>query len=108
MFFGECVIPPEKSMYNVHPLEGLHSIKSKLRVKKWNYDTTKKFQDSWAIKLPSEKLCVRLDGNLHTMKCKICTKVERKNNVLYAKWDFLVKHAGHRKVTKDLRTLWLG
>jgi hypothetical protein len=68
MFFGKCVIPPEKSMSNVHPLEGLHSIKSKLRVKKWNYDTTIKFQDSWAIKLPSAKLCVRLDGNLHTMK----------------------------------------
>jgi hypothetical protein len=28
--------------------------------------------------------------------------VEGKDKVLFAKWDFLVKHAGHRMATKDI------
>jgi hypothetical protein len=28
--------------------------------------------------------------------------VEGKNKVLFAKWDSLVKHAGHRKAAKDI------
>ncbi len=100
--------PMKKSLPNIHPLEGRHTIKSRLGVKNWNYDTTKKFQDSWATKLPWAELCVRLDGSLHIVKCKICSEVERKNKLLFVKWDSLGKHASHRKVAKDLRTLQLG
>ncbi len=108
MFFREFVIPHEKSLPNIHPLEGLHPIKSRLGGKKWNYDTTKKIQDSWSTKLPWAELCVRLDGSLHIVKCRICSEVARKNKVLSAKWDSWGKHASHRKVVKDLRTLQLG
>jgi hypothetical protein len=105
MFFQEFVISLEQNLSNVHLPEGLHIIKAKLGVKKWQYDTTKKFQDSWATKFPWVKLCVRLYYNLHIVKCIICNEVERKDKVLSIKWDSLVKHACHRKDAKDLRTL---
>jgi hypothetical protein len=34
------------------PKEGLPTTQSKLGVKKRSYDATKKFQDSWVVKLP--------------------------------------------------------
>jgi hypothetical protein len=47
MFFREFVTPPKEGLHNVHPLkEGLHIVKSNPKVKKWKYDTTRKFQDS--------------------------------------------------------------
>ncbi len=86
MFFRESVTPLEEGLPNAHLLEkGLHTVKSKPRVKKWNYDTTKKFQDSWATKLPWAKLYVRSNGSLHTVKCRICSEVEGKNKVLFVK-----------------------
>jgi hypothetical protein len=44
------------------------------------------------------------NGNLHTIKCRIFSEVEGKNKVLFAKWDYLVKHVGCRKVAKDIGT----
>ncbi len=88
-----------------HPLKkGLHIVKSKPRVKKRNYDTTRKFQDSWVAKLPWAKLCVKSNGNPHTIKCKICSEVKGKNKVLSTKWNSLAKHVGCKKATKDIGT----
>jgi hypothetical protein len=43
----ENLSPPKEGLPNVHPpKEGLHIVKSKPKVKKWNYDTTRKFQNS--------------------------------------------------------------
>ncbi len=50
----------------------------------------------------------KLNYNLHIVKCRICSEAGRKNKVLSTKWDSLVKHASHRKVVMDLRTLQLG
>ncbi len=86
MFFRKSVTPLEEGWPNAHLLEkGLHTIKSKLGIKKWNYDTTIKFQDSWVVKLPWTKLCVRSNCSLHTVKCRICNEVERKDKVLFVK-----------------------
>jgi len=47
MFFRKFVTPHKEGLPNVHPpKKGLHIIKSKPKIKKWNYDTTKKIQDS--------------------------------------------------------------
>jgi hypothetical protein len=76
--------PPKEDLLNVHPFEeGQHTIKFKPGIKKRNYDN-QKIQDSWAVKLPWAKLCVRLDGSLHIVKCKICSEVEGKNKVFFA------------------------
>jgi len=63
-----------------------------------------KFQDSWVAKVPSAKLCVRSNGNLHTVKCKICSEEKKKDKLLLPKWDFLCKHAGRKKTKKNIRT----
>jgi arginine/lysine/ornithine decarboxylase len=33
------------------------------------------------------------------MRCKVCSKVESRENLLIPKLDFLLKHSGKRKVT---------
>jgi hypothetical protein len=61
------------------PLEkNLPIARFKLGVNKRNYDATMKFQDSWVVGLPWAKLCVGSNGNLHTIKCRICCEVKGK------------------------------
>ncbi len=71
--------------------------------KSTNYDTFRKYQDSWVAKLPWAKLCVMSSGNLHSIKCRIFNEVEGKDKVLFTKWG-LAKHVGCRKVAKDIGT----
>ncbi len=33
-----------------------------------------------------------INGNLHTIKCRICNEVEGRDKILATKWDFLYKH----------------
>jgi hypothetical protein len=40
-------------------------------VNKKNYDTYKKFKESWATKLPWVEFCLGSNGSLHAVKCKI-------------------------------------
>jgi hypothetical protein len=60
----------------------LHVIPSKPRIKKHNYGVTKKLQNFLTTKLQWAKLCLRSNGNLHTIKCRIYTEVEGKLNCL--------------------------
>jgi heme-degrading monooxygenase HmoA len=41
---------------------------------------------------------VGFDGFVHTVKCKICSKVETKDKILATKWDSLHKHVDWRKI----------
>jgi hypothetical protein len=50
--------------------EGLPNL-FKLATKKQNYDSITKFQECWVAKLSWAKLCLKVDGNLHIIKCKI-------------------------------------
>jgi hypothetical protein len=43
-------------------------------------------------KLPWAELFVRLDDNLHIIKCKICIEVEGKHKLIVFKWDSSCKH----------------
>jgi hypothetical protein len=58
-----------------HILKENLPIPSRVRIKKWNYDATNKFQHKWIT-------------NLHIVKCRICIEVERKDKLLVLKWDF--------------------
>jgi hypothetical protein len=39
------------------------------------------------------------DGLVSFIRCKVCSKVEGRNNLLIPKLDFLLKHSGKRKAT---------
>jgi hypothetical protein len=86
------------------PKFDLPTIQSKLEVKKLNYNATRKFQDSWATKFPSVELCLGSHGNLHTIKCKICSEVDGKDKLLHAKWDSFCNHVGRKKAKNNIRT----
>jgi hypothetical protein len=80
--------------------EGLLTTQSKLGVKKRNYDAIRKFQDSWVLKPPWVELCVGSNGDLHTIKSRICSEVEGKYS-LFPKWGSFYKHVSDKKVEKE-------
>ncbi len=41
-----------------------------------------RFQDTWATKLPYVKFVVGVDGKVHHVKCKVCSKIEGCNKLL--------------------------
>jgi CRISPR/Cas system CMR-associated protein Cmr5 small subunit len=63
-------------------------------IKKKTSDANKKFEESWATKLPWAKFCLGSNGSLHVVKCKICNEVKGKDKILATKWDSLCKHVG--------------
>lgn len=50
------------------------------------------------------KFCLGSNGSLHSVKCKICIEVERKDKILVGKWDSLCKHICWQKDEKNIRT----
>jgi hypothetical protein len=68
-------------------------IQPKVGIKKKNYDAIKKFKEKWVAQLPWVELFIREDGTLHIVKCRVCTKVERKKYIFTTKWDSFCKHA---------------
>jgi len=56
------------------------------------------FQDKWATKSPLVESMVGVDGRVHKVKCKVCNKIERHNNLLVLKLDYLWKHVNQRKI----------
>jgi len=66
------------------------------------YESKRKFQVSWATKLPWSKLQMGVDGCVHLVKYKVCLEVEHKNKLLAPKWDSLHKHTGQRKAKRNM------
>jgi hypothetical protein len=85
-----------------HTVEKNLPISSKVGVKKWNYDASRKFQDKWTSKVPWVELFIRENGSLHIIKCRTCNKLKRKDELLVSRWDFLCKHVGHKKDNKNM------
>jgi transposase len=56
------------------------------------------FQDTWVAKLPWVEYVVGVDGKVHQVKCKVCSKIEECDKLLVLKLDSLWKHVGHKKV----------
>jgi hypothetical protein len=58
------------------------------------------FHDVWNAKFPWAKSVVDVDGKV---KCKVCSKIEGKENLLAPKLDSLWKHCGRRKTLTDVQ-----
>lgn len=69
---------------------------------KTNYDSTRKFQLVWAVKLPWAEAILASDGVLQMVKCTICSEFDKKPCILGSKWDTLTKHEGRRKAKTDM------
>ncbi|KAG0573501.1 hypothetical protein KC19_VG183600 [Ceratodon purpureus] len=70
--------------------------------RKKDYDSTRKFQEVWAVKLPWAEGILGSDGVLHMVKCNPCTIFNKKPCIMAPKWDMLVKHKGRRTTDKDI------
>jgi len=53
-------------------------------------------------KTPMGRIVYREDGTLHTVKYRVCIKVEKKNKILVVKWDPFVSV----QVVKKLWGMW--
>lgn len=69
---------------------------------KKRYDSTRKFQTVWAVKLPWAEGVLGPDGVLEMVKCTVCSEHDKKPCIMGPKWDTLVKHEGSRKAVKDI------
>jgi hypothetical protein len=90
--------------FDTTPKTNLPIVPFKMTVYKNDNDAFRKNLDFWAAKLLWAKFCLRLNGNLHIVKCKICSEMEGKEKILVAKWDSLCKNASQRKVERNIGT----
>ncbi len=81
---------------NLIVVEDVHIFK--LLKKKIDIDVSCKFQDVWALKMPWAKLIFNEVRLVSSIKCHVCSIIEKKYKVLVAKWDSTEKHAGKKKV----------
>ncbi len=65
----------------------------------------KKFQDVWSMKIPWAETIFDAIGNLLGVKCKVCTKIEIKDNILNPKWDSLEKQTGKGKNEEGVKAV---
>jgi hypothetical protein len=63
------------------------------------YDLNHCFQNAKVTKLLWAKIIVRVNGRVHKVKCKVCSKIKRHNKLLVSKLNFLWKHSGERNAT---------
>ncbi len=73
----ECVRPPKKTIKVVTNV---------------NY----KFQEIWVVKMPWAEPIFYEVGLVFTMKCCICSIIERKEKKLVVKWDFIEEHTNKK------------
>ena len=69
---------------------------------KKNYDAQRKFQDTWAARLPWAEISRGSDGLFEYVKCTVCSEITGKAKILAPKWDTLTKHGGKRKATRNM------
>jgi uncharacterized protein Veg len=72
---------------------------------KENDESKRKFQDSWATKLPWIEMNIGSDRLLHVVKCDIFLVINGCEKILASKLDTLTKHNGRHKTNKVLKTL---
>jgi hypothetical protein len=72
---------------------------------KKSYDSTKKFQTKWAIKVPWAKGAMSKDGMITLVKCIIYFLIEKKDKIMGYKWDTLTKHQGCQIASRDMLSL---
>ncbi len=65
----------------------------------------KKFQDVWFMKMPWAETIFDVTKNLSIVRCKVCIKIEIKDNFLNPKWDSLEKQTGKRKNEGEVKVV---
>jgi hypothetical protein len=78
----------------------IHAAPKKKRKK--SYESSRKFQDTWAARLPWAELYRGSDGLYESVKCLVCSTITDKPKILGPKWDTLIKHGGKRKAIKNM------
>jgi hypothetical protein len=82
--------------------EECRKLRLKEKKKTRAYDLNRKFRDAWIAKLPWVKNVVYDDTLVSHVKCKICTKVMGKKQVLGPKFDSLCNNASKKKATSTM------
>jgi hypothetical protein len=57
------------------------------------YEMNTYFQDTWVMKFPWVKSILGSNGKVVQIRCKVCSLIDGKNNLMVAKLDSLWKHA---------------
>jgi hypothetical protein len=58
--------------------------------------TLESFEHNGIVKLPWAKGLVVEDWIIHSVQCKMCSLIEKKEKIVGCKWDTLTKHVGCR------------
>ena len=66
------------------------------------YEASRRFQETWAARLPWAEMVVGGNGNICQVKCIICSTMMGRVKLLLPKWDTLTKHAGRRRADRDI------
>jgi hypothetical protein len=66
------------------------------------YDLNHCFQNAELTKLFWVKFIVHVNGRVHKVKCKVCSKIKGHNKLLILKLNSLWKHIGQRKATTTI------
>jgi hypothetical protein len=56
-----------------------------------------KFQKIWAMKMPWAEPIFNDVGLVCIVRCRVCTKIERKEKKMVANWDSIKKHESKKK-----------
>jgi hypothetical protein len=62
-----------------------------------SYEITRRFQESWAVKLHWAECVKGANGLYDFVRCIVCTTFEVHEKILQPKWNTLKKHGGKRK-----------
>jgi hypothetical protein len=102
--FGFSYRQPSPNIDLVKGLQVLVEVLEQNINKTCDYESKKKFQVSWVAKLPWFELQMGVDGCVHLVKCKVCSKVEHKNKLLVLKWI----HSINTLVGGRSKKIWRG
>lgn len=72
-------------------------------MKRKKHESNRVFQDVWAAKLPWAESVLGPNGNIHQVRCKVCTKVKGREKLFVPKFDSFQKHVGWRKAKRASR-----
>jgi hypothetical protein len=75
-----------------------------------SYEITRRFQESWAVKLHWAECVKGANGLYDFVRCIVCTTFEVHEKILQPKWDTLKKHGGKRKAKNAIpnKGIWKG
>jgi len=66
------------------------------------YDLNHCFQNAEVTKLLWVRFIVHINGRVHKVKCKVCSKIKGHNKLLVLKLNYMWKHIGQRKATTTI------